>query len=242
MALILFIIGLEIIIATIIFLFVVHFNRFEKFTDIFQYWLDPRYRLLYDAYVYYKKSQTDTAEPTYNFFRKNYIASLAENKTEQAAKNIVCEMLEKQEFIEESFKPERFGFKTHYIPMYSFFKSKGWESNRHILIETCMRIAPKEITGALNGIEYLIRLIDKGWCHPETLEWINESKQLQALAAKRIGALLGFKSYAVVFSKLWNCQTKFLSDNAYSAMGSTNFSSLDNQLKEVFPEYQEKQE
>ena len=242
MALILFIIGLAIIIATIIFLFVVHFNRFEKFTDIFQYWLDPRYRLLYDAYVYYKKSQKDTAEPTYNFFRKNYIASLAENKTEQAAKNIVCEMLEKQEFIEESFKPERFGFKTHYIPMYSFFKSKGWESNRHILIETCMRIAPKEITGALNGIEYLIRLIDKGWCHPETLEWINESKQLQALAAKRIGALLGFKSYAVVFSKLWNCQTKFLSDNAYSAMGSTNFGSLDNQLKEVFPEYQEKQE
>ena len=57
MALILFIIGLAIIIATIIFLFVVHFNRFEKFTDIFQYWLDPRYRLLYDAYVYYKKSQ-----------------------------------------------------------------------------------------------------------------------------------------------------------------------------------------
>ena len=242
MALILFIIGLAIIIATIIFLFVVHFNRFEKFTDIFQYWLDPRYRLLYDAYVYYKKSQTDTAEPTYNFFRKNYIASLAENKTEQAAKDIVCEMLEKQEFIEESFKPERFGFKTHYIPMYSFFKSKGWESNRHILIETCMRIAPKEITRALNGIEYLIRLIDKGWCHPETLEWINESKQLQALAAKRIGALLGFKSYAVVFSKLWNCQTKFLSDNAYSAMGSTNFSSLDHQLREVFPEYQEKQE
>ena len=242
MALILFIIGLAIIIATIIFLSVVHFNRFEKFTDIFQYWLDPRYRLLYDAYVYYKKSQKDAAEPTYNFFRKNYIASLAENKTEQAAKDIVCEMLEKQEFIEESFKPERFGFKTHYIPMYSFFKSKGWESNRHILIETCMRIAPKEITGALNGIEYLIRLIDKGWCHPETLEWINESKQLQALAAKRIGALLGFKSYAVVFSKLWNCQTKFLSDNAYSAMGSTNFSSLDNQLKEVFPEYQEKQE
>ena len=242
MALILFIIGLAIIITTIIFLSVVHFNRFEKFTDIFQYWLDPRYRLLYDAYVYYKKSQTDTAEPTYNFFRKNYIASLAENKTEQAAKNIVCEMLEKQEFIEESFKPERFGFKTHYIPMYSFFKSKVWESNRHILIETCIRIAPKEITGALNGIEYLIRLIDKGWCHPETLEWINESKQLQALAAKRIGALLGFKSYAVVFSKLWNCQTKFLSDNAYSAMGSTNFSSLDNQLKEVFPEYQEKQE
>ena len=242
MALILFIIGLAIIIATIIFLFVVHFNRFEKFTDIFQYWLDPRYRLLYDAYVYYKKSLKDAAEPTYNFFRKNYIASLAENKTEQAAKNIVCEMLEKQEFIEESFKPERFGFKTHYIPMYSFFKSKGWESNRHILIETCIRVAPKEITGALNGIEYLIRLIDKGWCHPETLEWINESKQLQALAAKRIGALLGFKSYAVVFSKLWNCQTKFLSDNAYSAMGSTNFSSLDNQLKEVFPEYQEKQE
>ena len=235
MALILFIIGLAIIIASIIFLFVVHFNRFEKFTDIFQYWLDPRYRLLYDAYVYYKKSQKDAAEPTYNFFRKNYIASLAENKTEQAAKDIVCEMLEKQEFIEESFK-------THYIPMYSFFKSKGWESNRHILIETCMRIAPKEITGALNGIEYLIRLIDKGWCHPETLEWINESKQLQALAAKRIGALLGFKSYAVVFSKLWNCQTKFLSDNAYSAMGSTNFGSLDNQLKEVFPEYQEKQE
>ena len=242
MALILFIIGLAIIIATIIFLFVVHFNRFEKFTDIFQYWLDPRYRLLYDAYVYYKKSQTDTAEPTYNFFRKNYIASLAENKTEQAAKDIVCEMLEKQEFIEESFKPERFGFKTHYIPMYSFFKSKGWESNRHILIETCMRIAPKEITGALNGIEYLIRLIDKGWCHPETLEWINESKQLQALAAKRIGALLGFKSYAVVFSKLWNCQTKFISDNAYSAMGSTNFSSLDNQLREVFPEYKEQEE
>ena len=242
MALILFIIGLAIIIATIIFLFVVHFNRFEKFTDIFQYWLDPRYRLLYDAYVYYKKSQKDAAEPTYNFFRKNYIASLAENKTEQAAKDIVCEMLEKQEFIEEAFKPERFGFKTHYIPMYSFFKSKGWESNRHILIETCMRIAPKEITGALNGIEYLIRLIDKGWCHPETLEWVNESKQLQALAAKRIGALLGFKSYAVVFSKLWNCQTKFLSDNAYSAMGSTNFGSLDNQLKEVFPEYQEKQE
>ena len=242
MALILFIIGLAIIIATIIFLFVVHFNRFEKFTDIFQYWLDPRYRLLYDAYVYYKKSLKDAAEPTYNFFRKNYIASLAENKTEQAAKNIVCEMLEKQEFIEESFKPERFGFKTHYIPMYSFFKSKGWESNRHILIETCMRIAPKEITGALNGIEYLIRLIDKGWCHPETLEWINESKQLQALAAKRIGALLGFKSYAVVFSKLWKCQTKFLSDNAYSAMGSTNFSSLDHQLREVFPEYQEKQE
>ena len=242
MALILFIIGLAIIIATIIFLFVVHFNRFEKFTDIFQYWLDPRYRLLYDAYVYYKKSQTDTAEPTYNFFRKNYIASLAENKTEQAAKDIICEMLEKQEFIEESFKPERFGFKTHYIPMYSFFKSKGWESNRHILIETCMRIAPKEITGALNGIEYLIRLIDKGWCHPETLEWISESKQLQALTAKRIGALLGFKSYAVVFSKLWNCQTKFLSDNAYSAMGSTNFSSLDHQLREVFPEYQEKEE
>ena len=59
MALILFIIGLAIIIATIIFLSVVHFNRFEKFTDIFQYWLDPRYRLLYDAYVYYKKSQTD---------------------------------------------------------------------------------------------------------------------------------------------------------------------------------------
>ena len=242
MALILFIIGLAIIIATIIFLFVVHFNRFEKFTDIFQYWLDPRYRLLYDAYVYYKKSQKDAAEPTYNFFRKNYIASLAENKTEQAAKNIVCEMLEKQEFIEESFKPERFGFKTHYIPMYSFFKSKGWESNRHILIETCIRIAPKEITGALNGIEYLIRLIDKGWCHPETLEWINESKQLQALSAKRIGALLGVKSYAVVFSKLWNCQTKFLSDNAYSAMGSTNFSSLDNQLREVFPEYKEKEE
>ena len=242
MALILFITGLAIIIATIIFLFVVHFNRFEKFTDIFQYWLDPRYRLLYDAYVYYKKSQKDAAEPTYNFFRKNYIASLAENKTEQAAKNIVWEMLEKQEFIEESFKPERFGFKTHYVPMYSFFKSKGWESNRHILIETCMRIAPKEITGALNGIEYLIRLIDKGWCHPETLEWINESKQLQALAAKRIGALLGFKSYAVVFSKLWKCQTKFLSDNAYSAMGSTNFSSLDHQLREVFPEYQEKQE
>ena len=242
MALILFIIGLAFIIATVIFLFVVHFNRFEKFTDIFQYWLDPRYRLLYDAYVYYKKSQKDAAEPTYNFFRKNYIASLAENKTEQAAKNIVCEMLEKQEFIEESFKPERFGFKTHYVPMYSFFKSKGWESNRHILIETCMRIAPKEITGALNGIEYLIRLIDKGWCHPETLEWINESKQLQALAAKRIGALLGFKSYAVVFSKLWKCQTKFLSDNAYSAMGSTNFSSLDHQLREVFPEYKEKQE
>ena len=242
MELTLLIIGLAFIIATIIFLFVMHFNRFEKFSDIFQYWLDPRYRLLYDAYVYYKKSQKDAAEPTYNFFRKNYIASLAENKTEQAAKNIVCEMLEKQEFIEESFKPERFGFKTHYIPMYSFFKSKGWESNRHILIETCMRIAPKEITGALDGIEYLIRLIDKGWCHPETLEWINESKQLQALAAKRIGALLGFKSYAVVFSKLWNCQTKFLSDNAYSAMGSTNFSSLDNQLKEVFPEYQEKQE
>ena len=242
MALILFIIGLAFIIATVIFLFVVHFNRFEKFTDIFQYWLDPRYRLLYDAYVYYKKSQKDAAEPTYNFFRKNYIASLTEIKTEQAAKNIVCEMLEKQEFIEESFKPERFGFKTHYIPMYSFFKSKGWESNRHILIETCMRIAPKEITGALNGIEYLIRLIDKGWCHPETLEWINESKQLQALAAKRIGALLGFKSYAVVFSKLWKCQTKFLSDNAYSAMGSTNFSSLDHQLREVFPEYQEKQE
>ena len=242
MALTLLIIGLAFIIATIIFLFVMHFNRFEKFSDIFQYWLDPRYRLLYDAYVYYKKSQKDAAEPTYNFFRKNYIASLAENKTEQAAKNIVCEMLEKQEFIEESFKPESFGFKTHYVPMYSFFKSKGWESNRHILIETCIRVAPKEITGALNGIEYLIRLIDKGWCHPETLEWINESKQLQALAAKRIGALLGFKSYAVVFSKLWNCQTKFLSDNAYSAMGSTNFSSLDNQLKEVFPEYQEKQE
>lgn len=242
MTLTLLIIGLAFIIATIIFLFVMHFNRFEKFSDIFQYWLDPRYRLLYDAYVYYKKSQKDAAEPTYNFFRKNYIASLAENKTEQAAKNIVCEMLEKQEFIEESFKPERFGFKTHYVPMYSFFKSKGWESNRHILIETCMRIAPKEITGALNGIEYLIRLIDKGWCYPETLEWINESKQLQALAAKRIGALLGFKSYAVVFSKLWNCQTKYLSDNAYSAMGSTNFSSLDHQLREVFPEYQEKQE
>ena len=242
MALILFIIGLAFIIATIIFLFVVHFNRFEKFTDIFQYWLDPRYRLLYDAYVYYKKSQKDAAEPTYNFFRKNYIASLAENKTEQAAKNIVCEMLEKQEFIEESFKPERFGFKTHYVPMYSFFKSKGWESNRHILIETCMRIAPKEITGALNGIEYLIRLIDKGWCHPETLEWINESKQLQALAAKRIGVLLGIKSYASIFSKLWNCQKKFLSDNAYSAMGSSNFTSLDNQLREVFPEYKEKEE
>ena len=242
MALILFIIGLAIIIATIIFLFVVHFNRFEKFADIFQYWLDPRYRLLYDAYVYYKKSQKDAAEPTYNFFRKNYIASLAENKTEQAAKNIVCEMLEKQDFIEESFKPERFGFKTHYVPMYSFFKSKGWESNRHILIETCMRVAPKEITGALNGIEYLIRLIDKGWCHPETLEWINESKQLQALAAKRIGVLLGIKSYASVFSKLWNCQKKFLSDNAYSAMGSSNFASLDNQLREVFPEYKEKEE
>ena len=151
-------------------------------------------------------------------------------------------MLEKQEFIENSFKPEKFGFKTNYIPMYGFFKSKGWESNRHILIETCMRIAPKEITGALNGIEYLIRLIDKGWCHPETLGWINESKQLQALTAKRIGALLGFKSYAVVFSKLWNCQTKFLSDNAYSAMGSTNFGSLDNQLREVFPEYKEKEE
>ena len=242
MALTLLIIGLAFIIATIIFLFVMHFNRFEKFSDIFQYWLDPRYRLLYDAYVYYKKSQKDAAEPTYNFFRKNYIASLTENKTEQAAKDIVCEMLEKQEFIEESFKPERFGFKTHYVPMYSFFKSKGWESNRHILIETCIRVAPKEITGALNGIEYLIRLIDKGWCHPETLEWINESKQLQALAAKRIGALLGFKSYAVVFSKLWKCQTKFLSYNAYSAMGSTNFSSLDHQLREVFPEYQEKQE
>ena len=136
MALTLLIIGLAFIIATIIFLFVMHFNRFEKFSDIFQYWLDPRYRLLYDAYVYYKKSQKDAAEPTYNFFRKNYIASLAENKTEQAAKNIVCEMLEKQEFIEESFKPESFGFKTHYVPMYSFFKSKGWESNRHILIET----------------------------------------------------------------------------------------------------------
>jgi hypothetical protein len=242
MALTLLIIGLAFIIATIIFLFVVHFNRFEKFTDIFQYWLDPRYRLLYDAYVYYKKSQKDAAEPTYNFFRKNYIASLAENKTEQAAKNIVCEMLEKQDFIEESFKPERFGFKTHYVPMYSFFKSKGWESNRHILIETCMRVAPKEITGALNGIEYLIRLIDKGWCHPETLEWINESKQLQALAAKRIGVLLGIKSYASVFSKLWNCQKKFLSDNAYSAMGSSNFASLDNQLREVFPEYKEKEE
>ena len=242
MALTLLIIGLAFIIATIIFLFVVQFNRFEKFTDIFQYWLDPRYRLLYDAYVYYKKSQKDAAEPTYNFFRKNYIASLAENKTEQAAKNIVCEMLEKQDFIEESFKPERFGFKTHYVPMYSFFKSKGWESNRHILIETCMRVAPKEITGALNGIEYLIRLIDKGWCHPETLEWINESKQLQALAAKRIGVLLGIKSYASVFSKLWNCQKKFLSDNAYSAMGSSNFTSLDNQLREVFPEYKEKEE
>ena len=242
MALILFIIGLAFIIATIIFLLVMHFNRFETFSDIFQYWLDPRYRLLYDAYVYYKKSQKDAAEPTYNFFRKNYIASLAENKTEQAAKNIVCEMLEKQEFIEESFKPERFGFKTHYVPMYSFFKSKGWESNRHILIETCMRVAPKEITGALNGIEYLIRLIDKGWCHPETLEWINESKQLQALAAKRIGVLLGIKSYASVFSKLWNCQKKFLSDNAYSAMGSSNFTSLDNQLREVFPEYKEKEE
>ena len=242
MALTLLIIGLAFIIATIIFLFVVHFNRFEKFTDIFQYWLDPRYRLLYDAYVYYKKSQKDAAEPTYNFFRKNYIASLAENKTEQAAKNIVCEMLEKQDFIEESFKPERFGFKTHYVPMYSFFKSKGWESNRHILIETCMRIAPKEITGTLNGIEYLIRLIDKGWCHPETLVWINESKQLQALAAKRIGVLLGIKSYASVFSKLWNCQKKFLSDNAYSAMGSSNFASLDNQLREVFPEYKEKEE
>ena len=242
MALTLLIIGLAFIIATIIFLFVVQFNRFEKFTDIFQYWLDPRYRLLYDAYVYYKKSQKDAAEPTYNFFRKNYIASLAENKTEQAAKNIVCEMLEKQDFIEESFKPERFGFKTHYVPMYSFFKSKGWESNRHILIETCMRVAPKEITGALNGIEYLIRLIDKGWCHPETLEWINESKQLQALAAKRSGVLLGIKSYASVFSKLWNCQKKFLSDNAYSAMGSSNFTSLDNQLREVFPEYKEKEE
>ena len=242
MALTLLIIGLAFIIATIIFLFVVQFNRFEKFTDIFQYWLDPRYRLLYDAYVYYKKSQKDAAEPTYNFFRKNYIASLAENKTEQAAKNIVCEMLEKQDFIEESFKPERFGFKTHYVPMYSFFKSKGWESNRHILIETCMRVAPKEITGALNGIEYLIRLIDKGWCHPETLEWINESKQLQALAAKRIGVLLGIKSYASVFSKLWNCQKKFLSDNAYSAMGSSNFTSLNNQLREVFPEYKEKEE
>lgn len=242
MAIVLLCIGLAIILATIIFLFIVHFNRFDRFSDLFQYWLDPRYRLVYDAFVYYKKCQKDAASPTYNFFRKKYIASLAENRTEQAAKDIVCEMLEKQEFIENSFKPEKFGFKTNYIPMYGFFKSKGWESNRHILIETCMRIAPNEITGALNGIEYLIRLIDKGWCHPETLEWINESKQLQALTAKRIGALLGFKSYAVVFSKLWNCQTKFLSDNAYSAMGSTNFSSLDNQLREVFPEYKEKEE
>ena len=242
MAIVLLCIGLAIILATIIFLFIVHFNRFDKFSDLFQYWLDPRYRLVYDAFVYYKKCQKDAASPTYNFFRKNYIASLAENSTEQAAKDIVCEMLEKQEFIENSFKPEKFGFKTNYIPMYGFFKSKGWESNRHVLVETCMRIAPKEITGTLNGIEYLIRLIDKGWCHPETLVWINESKQLQALTAKRIGALLGFKSYAVVFSKLWNCQTKFLSDNAYSAMGSTNFSSLDNQLREVFPEYKEKEE
>ena len=167
---------------------------------------------------------------------------MTENKTEQAAKDIVCEMLEKQEFIENSFKPEKFGFKTNYIPMYGFFKSKGWESNRHVLVETCMRIVPKEITGTLNGIEYLIRLIDKGWCHPETLVWINESKQLQALAAKRIGVLLGIKSYASVFSKLWNCQKKFLSDNAYSAMGSSNFTSLDNQLREVFPEYKEKEE
>lgn len=242
MTIVLLSIGLAIILATIIFLFIVHLNRFEKFSDLFHYWLDPRYRLLYDAFVYYKKCQKDTASPTYNFFRKNYIASLAENKTEQAAKNIVCEMLEKQEFIESSFKCDRFGFKTNYIPMYSFFKSKGWESNRHILIETCMRIAPKEITGALNGIEYLIRLIDKGWCHPETLEWINESKQLQALAAKRVGVLLGFKSYASVFSKLWNCQNKYLSDNAYSAMESSNFTSLDNQLREVFPEYKEKEE
>ena len=242
MAIVLLCIGLAIILATIIFLFIVHFNRFDKFSDLFQYWLDPRYRLVYDAFVYYKKCQKDAASPTYNFFRKNYIASLAENRTEQAAKDIVCEMLEKQEFIENSFKPEKFGFKTNYIPMYGFFKSKGWESNRHALVETCMRIAPKEITGTLNGIEYLIRLIDKGWCHPETLVWINESKQLQALTAKRIGALLGFKSYAVVFSKLWNCQTKFLSDNAYSAMGSSNFASLDNQLREVFPEYKEKEE
>ena len=242
MAIVLLCIGLAIILATIIFLFIVHFNRFDKFSDLFQYWLDPRYRLMFDAFVYYKKCQKDAASPTYNFFRKNYIASLAENRTEQAAKDIVCEMLEKQEFIENSFKPEKFGFKTNYIPMYGFFKSKGWESNRHALVETCMRIAPKEITGTLNGIEYLIRLIDKGWCHPETLVWINESKQLQALTAKRIGALLGFKSYAVVFSKLWNCQTKFLSDNAYSAMGSSNFASLDNQLREVFPEYKEKEE
>ena len=242
MTIVLLCIGLAIILATIIFLFIVHFNRFDKFSDLFQYWLDPRYRLVYDAFVYYKKCQKDAASPTYNFFRKNYIASLAENRTEQAAKDIVCEMLEKQEFIENSFKPEKFGFKTNYIPMYGFFKSKGWESNRHVLVETCMRIAPNEITGTLNGIEYLIRMIDKGWCHPETLEWINESKQLQALAAKRIGVLLGIKSDASVFSKLWNCQKKFLSDNAYSAMGSSNFTSLDNQLREVFPEYKEKEE
>ena len=163
MTIVLLCIGLAIILATIIFLFIVHFNRFDKFSDLFQYWLDPRYRLVYDAFVYYKKCQKDAASPTYNFFRKNYIASLAENRTEQAAKDIVCEMLEKQEFIENSFKPEKFGFKTNYIPMYGFFKSKGWESNRHALVETCMRIAPKEITGTLNGIEYLIRLIDKGW-------------------------------------------------------------------------------
>jgi hypothetical protein len=62
------------------------------------------------------------------------------------------------------------------------------------------------------------------------------------LAAKRIGVLLGIKSYASVFSKLWNCQKKYLSDNGYSAMGSSNLSSLDNQLREVFPEYKEKEE
>ena len=55
MTIVLLCIGLAIILATIIFLFIVHFNRFEKFSDMFQYWLDPKYRLVYDAFVYYKK-------------------------------------------------------------------------------------------------------------------------------------------------------------------------------------------
>ena len=71
MTIVLLCIGLAIILATIIFLFIVHFNRLDKFSDLFQYWLDPRYRLVYDAFVYYKKCQKDAARPTYNFFRKN---------------------------------------------------------------------------------------------------------------------------------------------------------------------------
>ena len=213
MAIVLLCIGLAIILATIIFLFIVHFTRFEKCSDLFQYWLDPRYRLVYDAFVYYKKCQKDASSPTYNFFRKNYIASLAENKTEQAAKDIVCEMLEKQEFIENSFKPEKFGFKTNYIPMYSFFKSKGWESNRHVLVETCMRIAPKEITGALNGIEYLIRMIDKGWCHPETLAWINESNSCRRWLRNELER---FSDSRVTLSYFPSCGT--VSKNSFPTM------------------------